>query len=133
LRKFATRGIEASHLVRVDVLAETQRAIPQGQDRRSKPRICVAFYAKVEGLDDEGDQFSIETILDNISGNGLYLRLIPCVDIGTKLAIVVGLRTLSKTSDETIRFRIDGVVKRVEERAGGAYGVAVGFEHVRFF
>ncbi len=106
-----------------------QGSIAQGQDRRSKPRICVPFHASVDGIDDHGEHFNMETVLDNISGDGLYLRLMPCVQYGARLSIIVGLNASSERPTETARFSIDGVVKRVEKKAGGACGVAVTFDH----
>ncbi len=100
-------------------------------ERRGKPRICVPFHAKVKGVDEKGDAFDVDTVLDNISGDGLYLRLMPCVEQGTKLSLVLGLHSASKATDGDARFSIDGVVRRVEKRTGGACGVAVTFHHVR--
>jgi hypothetical protein len=92
----------------------------------------VPFPADVQGKDDKGATFNITTVLDNVSGNGLYLRMMPCVDPGSKLSIVVRLLTPSDLVDAEPRFAIDGVVVRAEEKTGGACGVAVTFDRVRF-
>ena len=102
------------------------------EDRRDKPRINVPFHVKVDGVDDKGTKFSIETVLDNLSGNGLYLRMVPCVLRGAKISIVLGLHTASHVSDAVPRFLIEGVVLRTEEKTGGICGTAVSFDRVRF-
>lgn len=101
-------------------------------EQRAKPRISVPFPADVVGRDDKGRAFSITTVLDNVSGSGLYLRLMPCVDQGAKLSIVVKLPTPSDLVDTEPSFAIEGIVVRAEEKSGGACGVAVTFDRVRF-
>jgi hypothetical protein len=92
----------------------------------------VPFPADVTGKDDKGKPFRITTVLDNVSGNGLYLRMMPCVDPGSKLSIVVRLLTPSDLVDTEPRFTIEGLVVRSEVKTGGACGVAVTFDRVRF-
>lgn len=108
------------------------RSTSDGHEQRAKPRIAVPFPADVTGKDEKGEAFSITTVLDNVSGNGLYLRMMPCVDAGSKLSIVVRLLTPSDLVDSEPRFAIEGVVVRAEEMTGGACGVAVTFDRVRF-
>lgn len=114
------------------LLAQDVRRISEDRDRRGKPRICVPFYARVEGKDDTGEEFSIQTVLDNLSVNGLYLRIMPCVEEGARLAIELGLLTPPGVTEGATRFSIEGVVVRSERKTGGACGVAVNFESVRF-
>lgn len=109
-----------------------EAVLPGTREKRSKLRISVPFHAKVHGVDLTGKAFIIETVLDNISADGLYMRIVPSVELGTKLSIEVGLRTTSHVTEETPRFSIDGVVLRTEEKPGGACGVAVSFAKVRF-
>lgn len=91
----------------------------------------MPFHAKVEGKDDTGQEFIIQTVLDNLSSSGLYLRIMPCVEEGAKLAIELGLPPPT-VSDDATRFAIEGVVVRRENRIGGAFGLAVNFDRVRF-
>lgn len=114
------------------MLAQGLRANSGNRDQRSKPRISLPFPADVRGKDDKGREFSISTVLDNVSGNGLYLRMMPCVQAGAKLSIVLRLLTSSDLVDSDPRFAIEGIVLRSEEKAGGARGVAVSFDSVRF-
>lgn len=100
-------------------------------ERRGKPRICVPFHAIVKGVDDKGAPFNVDTVLDNISGDGLYLRLMPSVGEGSRLSVLVGLHNAPAATEEAARFFIDGVVGRVEQRTGGTRGVAVIFQQVR--
>jgi hypothetical protein len=101
------------------------------EERRGKLRIAVPFHATVRGTDLTGDDFAVETVLDNISANGLYVRILPRVEIGARLSIDVALRTASD-GRESPRFSVDATVLRAEEKAGGACGVAVLFDKVSF-
>lgn len=104
----------------------------EGREQRAKPRISLPFPAEVSGKDDRGEAFSVTTVLDNVSGDGLYLRLLSCVEPGSKLSIVLRLLTAPDLIEPSPGFAIEGVVVRAEEMAGGACGVAVTFDHVRF-
>lgn len=101
-------------------------------ERRSRARIRVPFQAKVGGVDAKGEEFSIETVLDNLSSNGLYLRMMPAVETGASLTIVVNLATSPRATNDSSRFSIRGSVLRTDTIAGGVVGVAVGFDHVHF-
>jgi hypothetical protein len=102
------------------------------QERRSKLRISVPFHARVKGTDWSGNEFVVETVLDNIGADGLYMRIVPRVEIGAKLCIDVGLHTTSHVTENSPRFSVDGNVLRADEKLGGACGVAVAFAKVRF-
>ena len=101
-------------------------------ERRGKARIYVPFRATVKGKDKAGEAFCVETIVDNISSDGLYLRIMPRVERGAKLAIRLGLLIPPDMLDEVSRFSIEGVVVRSDEKSGGVFGVAVNFENVSF-
>jgi hypothetical protein len=114
------------------VTLEGLAAVPHDRERRSKLRILMPFHAKVKGLDSGGHEFIVETVLDNISADGLYMRLVPNVAVGSNLWIDVGLHTTSHVTEDSPRFSVDGIVLRTEEKPGGAHGVAVSFAKVRF-
>ena len=114
------------------MVPEGQRSATEVDDRRRALRIDVPFHARVNGVDSEGTHFSIETVLDNIGYGGLYMRMMPDVEMGAPLAIDVGLYTASHVTEDAPRFSVDGVVVRKERKAGGAAGVAVSFSKVRF-
>lgn len=100
-------------------------------ERRLKPRIDLAFPAKVHGVDANGESFEIETTLDNFSAGGLYLRLARRVHPGTQLQILVRLPTASDHAG-TWQIATDGVVLRAAEQQNGGCGVAVQFTKHRF-
>lgn len=108
------------------------RADARNQDRRSKPRICVPFHATVWGVNNEGEKFTVDTVLDNMSGDGLYMRMMPSVKQGTRLSIEIRLHTPSQGADGSSRTLVEGIVLRFENKAGGVSGVAVAFDRVRF-
>lgn len=114
------------------MVAKKLQSNPEVAERRHKPRICIPFLAKVEGVDSKGKAFAIETVLDNVSAAGLYLRLMQPVDQGAKLSMVVRLNTQTSLIEEAPSFSMEGVVLRAEEKTGGVRGVAVFFDHVRF-
>lgn len=101
-------------------------------ERRRKPRICVPFHATVRGMNNEGERFKVETVMDNVSGAGLYMRMMPGVKEGTRLSIALRLHTGSAMNQEAPRVLVEGVVLRAESKAGGVCGVAVEFDQVRF-
>jgi hypothetical protein len=105
---------------------------PITPDKRKNLRISMPFHAKVHGVDSHGKTFIIETVVDNICADGLYMRIVPSVERGTKLSIDVGLRTTSHVTPETPHFTVDGTVLRTERKLGGACGVAVSFANVWF-
>ena len=105
-------------------------------ERRKNLRVNIPFHVRVHGIDDAGKKFSIETVVDNISGSGLYLRMMPYVEEGAKLVMDIQLKAAQQLSDqlrdEEPHFSVDGTVVRSEKLAGGAAGVAVSFAKVRF-
>ena len=113
------------------MLGQRKQRISGYEERRGKPRICVPFHATVEGKDNSGQAFCVETVLDNLSSSGLYLRILPRVEQGAKLLIELGLLTPPDMTDGATRFAIEGVVVRSDEKTGGVFGVAVNFENVR--
>jgi len=124
------RGHSYAHKEVVVSDAETRSV--ECSDRRRKPRICVPFHATVRGVNNEGEQFKVETVMDNVSGAGLYMRMMPNVKEGTRLSIGLRLHTGSSPTKEAPRVVVEGVVLRAENKAGGVCGVAVAFDHVRF-
>lgn len=100
-------------------------------ERRRKVRIFLPFPAVVEGVNTSGEHFKSDTVLDNLSKDGLYLRIFPCVAQGSEINVVFSLGT-SAVEASSPRVSIKGIVLRVEERPGGACGVAIQFKSPRF-
>ncbi len=99
-------------------------------ERRNKPRIYAPFPATVQGVDTGGKEFQSETILDNISTGGLYMRLMSCLERGADLYIVVQMS--AALTDDPPCVAIQGIVSRVETMPGGTCGIAVAFRHHHF-
>jgi hypothetical protein len=100
-------------------------------DRRQKARIYLPFPAVVEGVNTSGEHFKVDTVLDNLSNEGLYVRVFPSVSQGSEINVVFRLATSSADSSGP-RVSIKGTVLRVEDRPGGASGVAIRFKSPRF-
>ena len=101
-------------------------------EKRRRERISIPFPATVEGVDTDGEEFKIDTVIDNLSNEGLYLRMIPCVEIGSKLLVVFRLSSAARQGQSTPRILVRGNVLRVEEFPGGACGIALKFAPAKF-
>lgn len=101
-------------------------------EQRKNIRIRIPFPAVVEGIDVAGKQFKFDTVLDNLSKDGLYIRILPWVEQGSELDIVFRLSGSAVKEPSQPRVAVHGKVIRVEEKPGGACGVAVHFEPARF-
>jgi len=103
-----------------------------GAERRSMPRIELPFPATVRGVDRHGERFRLETVLDNLSAKGLYLRIARPVEPGATLFIVV--RLAASLDQWTIGPGVAarGSVLRADLRPGGVCGLAVAFRRHRF-
>jgi len=108
------------------------KSVERSHERRRHRRICVPFHTTVRGVNDEGKKFTVATVTDNMSSNGLYLRITPRVKVGASLAIEIALHKSLHANKARSHILVDGVVLRTEKKAGGVLGVAVAFEHVRF-
>jgi hypothetical protein len=86
----------------------------------------------VHGVNNEKEEFNVDTVLDNVSGDGLYMRMMPSVKEGTSLSIEILLKKPLHVTEEASRILVEGVVVRTEKKAGGVCGVAVTFGRVRF-
>ncbi|HKG21680.1 MAG TPA: PilZ domain-containing protein [Blastocatellia bacterium] len=103
-----------------------------GVERRHKPRIYEAFFTIVRGTDADGKEFTANTLLDNISVSGLYLRLARRVDTGARLFVVIHLSTCSPDGGFAGRAALLGIVLRSEPRGDELWGLAMRFTRYRF-
>jgi c-di-GMP-binding flagellar brake protein YcgR len=103
-----------------------------GIERRGAVRVAIPFPATVRGLDQTGDRFTLDTILDNLSSTGLYLRLARMVAPGAALFIVVRLTVVPAQQVAAASVAVRGVVLRAELQLDGTWGVAVRFTRHRF-
>ncbi len=102
-------------------------------ERRTKDRIYIPFPAAVEGVDVYGEEFNISTVLDNLSGNSLYLRMMPTVRLGSKISVMFRLSTAATAGTRSSFVHVRGTVVRTDEKPGGASGVAIKFKPPRRF
>jgi hypothetical protein len=104
-------------------------------ERRSKPRIYEPFRATVSGVNRSGERFRFTTLLDNISGGGLYFYLPPAIcpevelpeEEQMKLFFIVELFG----EESAARMAMRGRVVRRELKPSGACGVGVRFSSQR--
>lgn len=106
--------------------------MPPTPERRSKPRTDIPFPAKVRGVDANGESFEMESVLDNFSASGLYLRMARSLNEGAELLVLVQLPAASVDNAEASQIEARGVILRAEPQADGACGVAVGFTSHKF-
>ena len=71
--------------------------------------------------------FKEETVLQNLSAGGSYLRLKRLVHEGAEVSLAVRLSTAESTEGAVLRLGARGTVLRVEPQWDGSYGVAVEF------
>jgi hypothetical protein len=101
-------------------------------ERRSALRIATPFPATLRGVNQAGDRFRIDTVLDNFSAAGLYLRLVRPIEPGETLFVVVRF-----TVAPAVRLAAPGVAARAvvvwaAPQPDGAWGVALKFTRQRF-
>ena len=94
-------------------------------ERRNKPRMSNPFRATVRGTDAFGKRFEADTVVDNLSTGGLYLRLAEIVKPRTKMQVIIWL-------SEAGRILVNGEVLRVELQTDRRVGVAMAFKSHRF-
>ena len=89
------RGASATRRFTHDFAATKERTLQDGVgvDRRRHMRLYEPFPAIVRGVDANGESFEVNTVLDNISAGGLYVRLGRCVKRGTRFFVLVRLST----------------------------------------
>jgi len=105
---------------------------PGRQERRQSIRLSGPFPVLVRGVETGGQQFTSETVLDNISAGGLYLRTTQRLAPGMKLFAVVHLVTSPPSGTPAPRVAVRGVVLRAEMLPDGRYGVGMQFTRHRF-
>jgi hypothetical protein len=100
-------------------------------ERRSVPRIAAPFPATVRGVDQAGDRFRIDTVLDNFSAAGLYVRLARPIEPGATLFVVVRFTVAPAPKLAAPGVAARGVVVWAEPQPG-AWGIAMKFTRQRF-
>jgi len=75
--------------------------------------------------------FQAESVVNNISAGGLYMRLGRRVEPGAMLFVVVHFANLPDRRGQAPRFAIWGIVQRAEVQPDGECGVALRFTRHR--
>ena len=115
-----------SHLSVSDSGCRPQRAVVE---RRVKPRSSDALPARVWGVDVNGQPFSFDCHLDNMSASGVYLRMPRHMKFSSAISLVV--RLLSGPFGG-MSAAIKGTVIRAESWADGHSGVGIRIVEHRF-
>jgi len=114
-----------------NVIPFRKRGSPPSERRRFA-RITAPVEAKIRGADSGGDAFELQTTLDNLSAGGLYLLSSRMVPTGEKLEIVLRLCQAGRRRIRAPIIAAEGVVRRIDPRNAGMYGVAAEFLNHRF-
>jgi hypothetical protein len=106
---------------------------PPTIERRQKPRIQARFIARVRGVDTAGEAFDADTLTDDLSASGLYLRIPRKIEVGGKIFIVIQLSDDKSIEDgQSGRIAIRAVVVRTDSYPDALLGVGVNFTNHRF-
>jgi hypothetical protein len=100
-------------------------------ERRSMPRIATPFPATLRGMNQAGDWVRIDTVLDNFSATGLYLRLGLPIEPGATTFVVVRFTVAPAAKPVAPGVAARGVVVWAEQQPG-AWGIAIKFTRRRF-
>ena len=101
-------------------------------ERRSHPRVQIRFPATVKGVDANGKAFETETLLENLSANGLYLELDQQVSASAEVWVTIHLALGPTTGLRIPRVAVRGFTKRAEPQPDGKTGLAVLITHHKF-
>jgi hypothetical protein len=84
------------------------------------------------GFDDQGQKYTDNATLANLSASGLYMLANRYIENGTKLSVTVRLCNALLSDEETPQLATNGIVVRTEPQANGSCGIAIKFNHYRF-
>ena len=101
------------------------------EERRFSARVSVPYTARLWSLDAAGRPWKEDTVLDNISAGGLYLRLNRRIQEGAHVHVAVRLSTARGENIPALRLVAHGVVLRMETQPDNTCGVAVEFSRRR--
>jgi hypothetical protein len=100
-------------------------------DRRRSPRICEQFPIWIQGVDTNGRQFHVDTVLDNLSATGLYVCLEHEVKKGARLSMILHMAPVHSPA-RAARVAAMGVATRTERLPDGKCGIGVAFTQHKF-
>ena len=98
-------------------------------ERRAKPRVSEPFPTTVSGIDQAGESFELDCVLDNISSTGLYVKIPRQLEQGSEVRLIV-----SFSADPTpgAGAAIRGVALRSDPQADKRWGLAVAITDYTF-
>jgi hypothetical protein len=100
-------------------------------EQRSSTRIHAAYPARLWGSDRAGQTFKEDTLLENLSGGGVYLRLRKMIQVGSDVVLAARLSTAPVNDVSALRLAARGTVLRIDPQPDGSYGVAIEFKRRR--
>lgn len=102
-------------------------------ERRRMIRIDNSFPVKVRGTKANGEQFELDTKLDDLSAGGLYMRIPQVIKEGAELLVLIQLSTaVPINGTRPPHVAAHGIVRRVERYIDGRCGVAIEFTNHEF-
>lgn len=107
------------------LVAVESSAVYTSAEHRRKPRLAEPLRAIVHGVGSSGQAFMAESVLDDISAGGLYLRLAQAVEVGMELVIISKLATSPDENSSGPLVVISGTVTRAQFTPDDLCGVAV--------
>jgi len=99
-------------------------------ERRICTRLSEPFPVNISGTNQAGEGFEIDTIVDNLSARGLYVRLIQPLKPSTRLSLILRMSRNGEASAP--RIAANGMVVRVEPQPDGRFGLAIALTKHRF-
>jgi hypothetical protein len=97
-------------------------------ERRAKPRLAKAMSASVWGTDAQGKKFEIDSVIDNMSSRGIYLRMPWAMSLGVEINLAISFSNGQPRPNAVVR----GEVLRDEPLTDGRHGVAVAIREHHF-
>lgn len=100
-------------------------------ERRTSKRINVRFAVRVRAVDAIGEAFRVDSFVDNISAEGLYMRLTRTIKAGSSAFVVVWFSDVPVTWGPASRVAALAQVVRVDWLSDQTYGLALLFKRTR--
>ena len=110
------------HLDGLIVESETSDFRSRTQERRQKARISEPFPARIWGVDSGDLPFNVDSVVDNMSSTGLYLKTPREVGSGSEVKLIVHLLSGPHSG---VTAAVHGRILRSELQADGKYGLAI--------
>jgi hypothetical protein len=101
-------------------------------ERRLSQRIDEPFPVTVRGFNESGHRFRTDTVVDNLSAKGLFVRIGQVVECGARLFALIRLAPAPNKTAPAPLIALKGVVRRVVPLGDGSFGIGIEFTHHRF-